>query len=140
MTPVINLMVARVVQFSETQYDKEGVFLEFLVDTLRPVIVEKGVAIDIFSYQIFEIVPMIEGIIAIDTLARLDRESLYAYTIHQATFPEQSLPELMKHALETYKWYHEEYLGEGKKIKDKSKIISFPKQRIQTKNEKFKNE
>lgn len=130
MTPVINLMVARVVQFSETHYDKEGIFLEFLVDTLRPVIVENGVAIDIFSHQIFEKVPMIDGIIAIDALARLDRESLYAYTIHQATFPDQSLPELMENAMSTYKWYHEEYLcdtefGNNSSSK-KNKVIPFP--------------
>ncbi len=136
MTPVINLMVARVVQFSETHYDKEGLFLEFLVDTLRPVIVENGVAIDIFSYQIFEIVPMIGGIIAIDTIAHLDREALYAYTVHPATFPEESLPELMKHALETYKWYHEVYLEEGKNSIGRSNVIPFPKQKIQSKRKK----
>lgn len=136
MTPVINLMVARVVQFSENHYDKDGIFLEFLVDTLRPVIVEGGEAIDIFSHQIFRIVPMIDGIIAVDTLATLSREELYAYTIHQATFPEQSLPELMRNAMDTYEWYHEEYLNSDSKKDTSGKVISFEqaKQKMLEKN------
>ncbi len=137
MEPVINLMVARVVQFSETHYDKDGLFLEFLVDELRPVIVEDGVAVDIFSHQIFRIVPMIDGIIALDTLANLDRESLYAYTVHSATFPRQELPQLLNQALETYKWYHEEY--DNPSSTNSGNVISFTKakQKIMAKREKL---
>lgn len=124
MEPVINLMVARVVQFSETHYDKEGMFLEFLVDELRPVIVENGVVIDIFSHQIFEKVPIIDGIIAMDTLGSLNRDQLYAYTVHPATFPEPLLPELLQNALQTYKWYHEEY-DNPENGGETSNIISF---------------
>lgn len=124
MEPVINLMVARVVQFSETHYDKEGLFLEFLVDELRPVIIEDGDVIDIFSHQFFERVPMIEDIIPMDTLASLDRDKLYAYTIHQATFPEHLLPTLLGQALSTYRWYHEEYCN-ATTANTSSNIISF---------------
>lgn len=124
MEPVINLMVARVVQFSETHYDKEGMFLEFLVDELRPVILEGGVAIDIFSHQLFERVPMIDGIIALDTLGKLSREQLYAYGVYQATFPESTLPILLEKALLTYRWYHEEYCN-ATTANTSSNIISF---------------
>ena len=136
MEPVISLMVARVVQFSETYYDKNGIFLKFLVDTLRPVIVEGNEAVDIFSHQIFEIVPMIDGIIAIDTLANLDRNSLYAYTVQEAIFPEQVLPTLLVKAFETYRWYHEVYNAPSNT--GKSNIISFEKakQRLMSKKRK----
>lgn len=124
MEPVINLMVARVVQFSQTHYDKEGMFLEFLVDELRPVIFEDGIAIDIFSHQLYEQVPMIDGIIAIDTLGRLSREQLYAYTLFQATFPEPYLPTFFQKALETYHWYHKEY-DNPENSGGSNKVISF---------------
>ncbi len=124
MEPVINLMVARVVQFSENHYDKDGIFLEFLIDELRPIIIENGDVIDIFSHQFFERVPMIDGIIPIDVLAKLDRDMLYAYTIHEATFPEEYLPTLLGQALSTYKWYHEEYSNPAN-TGNSSRIISF---------------
>ena len=126
MEPVINLMVARVVQFSDTHYDKSGMFLEFLVDELRPVIVEGNVVIDIFSHQIFDRVPMIDGIIPLDTLSRLSREELFAYTVHSATFPDQYLPIFLEKALETYRWYHEQYLNSGESS-PASNVISFEK-------------
>lgn len=134
-------MVARVVQFSETRYDKEGMFLEFLVDELRPVIVEKGDIIDIFSHQFFERVPMLDGIIPIDTLAALDRDILYAYTIHEANFPEQYLPTLLGQALSTYKWYYEEY-SNPTNAGTSSNIISFEraKQKLIRNNWKTKND
>lgn len=124
MEPVINLMVARVVQFSHTQYDKDGMFLEFLVDELRPIILEDGIAIDIFSHQLYEIVPMVDGIIAIDTLGKLSREQLYAYTVYQATFPDHLLPTFFQKAIETYRWYHEEY-DNPENSGGGNKIISF---------------
>ena len=124
MMPLIRLMVARVVQFSKTQYTKEGIYLEFLVDVLRPVLVEEGCAIDIFSHQVFEIVPMEDGYIGIDTLGQLDREALYAYGLYEASFPEQWLPSFFSKALETYHWYYEEYKMPKQKKNASAKILS----------------
>lgn len=131
-------MVARVVQFSETHYSKEGIFLEFLVDVLRPVIVEDGYAIDIFSHQVFEIVPMVDGYIGVDVLGRLDRDALYAYEVYDATYPKQYLPMFFEKALETYRWYHEEYcIPSQEKVKTYGKIIPF--EEVRAKWEEKKN-
>lgn len=135
MEPVINLMVARVVQFSETHYDREGIFLEFLVDELRPVILEDGMAIDIFSHQIFDRVPIVEGIIPIDILPELSREQLYAYTIHQAIFPDEYLSLFFQKALETYRWYHEQYLNSGNNSSSKVILFPQPKQKMLNKRD-----
>lgn len=129
MIPVIRLRVARVVQFSHTHYDKDGIFLEFLVDVMRPVIVEDGVAIDIFSHQIYERVPMLDGVISIDTLGNLNREALYAYDTWDAEFPAEYLEEFLKRALETYRWYYEEHSKKISSPKRKTKIISIEEAR-----------
>ncbi len=109
MTPTIQLRVARIVQFDEIKYIERGVLFEFLVDVLRPVILEENRAIDIFSHQIFDIVPMVGDNIAISTLRDLEQEKLYAYQIFDAKVPANYLEEYLKKALETYRWYYEEY-------------------------------
>ncbi len=119
----IQIRAAQVVQFSETQYDRDGLFLEFLIDVMRPVIVEDGVAIDIFSHQIFDIVPMVDGVMSEETLASLDRDRLYVYRLLPAKIEPQVYDSYMSYAKQAEQWYHEEY--QRKKSMDSHKIISF---------------
>ncbi len=139
MTPIINLLVARIVQFSETHYDADGIYLDFLVDELRPVIAVDGFVVDVLNHQVFEIVPMIEGVIPIDFLSTLRRDSLYAYECYDAIFEPTYFSYFVEKALETYKWYFREYKKEDTNVSSrKSKIIPFEeaKQKIIEKRKK----
>lgn len=129
-------MLARVVRFSDIQYDRNGIFLEFLYDELRPIVLLDEFAVDIFNHRIYDIIYMEDGIIPMEDLSALDHESLYAYTIYNAEFPEENVKSLKEKMEETIEWYHRE-CSNSASSSDRSVIsFEFEKKKLKEKSRK----
>ncbi len=137
MKPIIQFKIARVVQFTEPKYDKDGIFLLFLADMTRPVIVVENVAIDIYTYQVFEILPKVHGNISVETLQSIDQNQLYVYQLYEASIPKECEMVILKQALGAYEWYHGD-----REEKARANVPSFEKakQKIFSKKPRKKEE